>query len=221
MSDHLSDYETLFQLIKDFHRRSLCAVSLHTFFKFYGTGKELGPVVQELSDRLHEWSTYQVTKSLQVDHFNISKQMALSLDPQTRSIIVESLTSPFNNSSGATTIIPISLPTDSTGKSESELTIQGASEEFFPAYRLVSISARYGARRPNPTLSASTPQRLFACIRYPPTNGEGDPTNVLEELEFIRNGQSESSDFKTIYKEQDSSCQILFAGCFGEDCDIG
>nr|CDS25690.1 rab3 GTPase activating protein catalytic subunit [Hymenolepis microstoma] len=220
ISDHLSDYQTLFQLIKDFHRRSLCAVSLHTFFKFCGTGKELGPVVQELSDHLHEWSTYQVTKSLQIDHFNISRQMALSLDPQTRSIMAKSLTSPFNNSSQEATIIPISLPIDSTGQSESELTIQGASEQSFPAYRLVSISARYGARRPNPTLSAPTPQRLFACIRYPPTNGEEDPTTVLDKLQFIRNGQTETLDFKTPYKERDSSCQILFAGCFGEDCDI-
>lgn len=28
--------QTLFQLAKDFHRRSLCAISLLTFFKFYG-----------------------------------------------------------------------------------------------------------------------------------------------------------------------------------------
>ncbi|VDO04371.1 unnamed protein product [Rodentolepis nana] len=220
ISDHHSDYETLLQLINDFHRRSLCAVSLHTFFKFCGTHKELGPVVQELSDRLHEWSIYQVTKSLPIDHFNISKQMALSLDPQTRSIIAESLTSPLINSPGATTIVPISLPIDTTAQSASELTIQGASEEPFPAYRLVSISARYGARRPNPTLSAPTPQRLFACIRYPPTHGEEDPTTVPDKLQFIRNGQSEALDFKTTYKEQDSNCQILLAGCFGEDCDI-
>ncbi|VUZ54618.1 unnamed protein product [Hymenolepis diminuta] len=220
ISDHPSDYQTLFQIIKDFHRRSLCAVSLCTFFKSCGTGKEFGPVIQELSDRFHDWSIYQVSKSLLVDHFNISKTMALPLDAKTRSIIAESLTNTFNNSSGETTIVPIFLSTDSTRQSKSELTIQGTSEESFPAYRLVSISAKHGARRPNPTLSGPTPQRLFASIRYPRTNGEEDPAIVREKLEFIRNGRSESVNVETAYKDRDSSCQILFAGCFGEDCDI-
>ncbi|KAM3186749.1 hypothetical protein ACTXT7_003719 [Hymenolepis weldensis] len=220
ISDHPSDYQTLFQFIKDFHRRSLCAVSLYTFFKFCGTSKEFGPVVQELSDRFHDWSVYQVSKSLLLDHFNISKIMALPLDTKTRSIIAESLTNTFDNSSGQTTIIPIFLSTDYTRQSKSELTIQGTSEESFPAYRLVSISAKHGARRPNPTLSGLTPQRLFASIRYPPTNGEEDPAIVREKLEFIRNGRSESLNVETAYKDRGSSCQILFAGCFGEDCDI-
>lgn len=84
----------------------------------------------------------------------------------------------------------------------------------------MSISAKRGARRPNPTLSGPTPQRLFASIRYPPTNGEEDPAIVREKLEFIRNGRSESVNVETAYEDRDSSCQILFAGCFGEDCDI-
>ncbi|KAM7543231.1 hypothetical protein Aperf_G00000008559 [Anoplocephala perfoliata] len=221
VSRYPSDYETLFQLAKDFHRRSLCAISLNTFFKFCGRNNDFEPVVPKLAERLHSWSTYQVSRSLKVEHFNISKMMALQLNPQTRSMIAESLINAFSDPPGEGITVPISLSADSAGQSRSELNIQGASQEFFPAYRLVTITARHGARRPNSTLSGRTPQRLFVCIQYPQTDeGQEGSTWLQEKLEFIRNGQSESLHLKSNCGNREATCLILFAGCFGEDLDI-
>ena len=104
------------------------------------------------------------------------------------------------------------------GSVNAELVINGASLEPFPTYRIVTLTAKDSIRRPNPTLSGPSPQRLLVCIQKSTTSK--DPIGLEEKLNFLRDGQCnllhDPSD-----GNQGGDCQVYFAGCFGEDCDVG
>ncbi|VDM34089.1 unnamed protein product [Hydatigera taeniaeformis] len=205
------DYQPLFQLVKDFHRRTLCAISLNTFFKYCDPAETLQPLVLELANRFHTWNTYQPSKLTKIEYFNVSKTMAFPLSPEIRSLFVQGLMGTFDNPPRIPFRVPVCLSEDSVGLPKAELAIHGANSEPFPVYRLVTITANRCLRRPNRKVSGPSQQRALFCICNTAT--------TPEELDFIRRGQGDCSDL-SIDGDHNGVCHLYLAGCFGEDCDI-
>ncbi|VDK34714.1 unnamed protein product [Taenia asiatica] len=218
VSERTSNYQSLFQPVRDFHRRALCAISLNTFFKYCDHVEALQPLVCELANRLHAWNAYQPSKLSRIEYFNISRAMALPLSPEIRPLFVQGLVNTFGDPPRIPSCVPVCLSEDSVGLPKAELTIHGATLEPFPVYRLVTITANHCLRRPNHKLSGPSQQRLFVCIRNSPTTPE-DSLSLKEKLDFVRRGQGDCSDLPTD-TDRDEVCHLYFAGCFGEDCDI-
>ncbi|KAL5968227.1 Rab3 GTPase-activating protein catalytic subunit [Taenia solium] len=218
VSERTSNYQSLFQPVRDFHRRALCAISLNAFFKYCDHVEALQPLICELANRLHAWNAYQPSKLSRIEYFNISRAMALPLSPEIRPLFVQGLVNTFGDPPRIPSCVPVCLSEDSVGLPKAELAIHGASLEPFPVYRLVTITANHCLRRPNHKLSGPSQQRLFVCIRNSPTIPE-DSLSLREKLDFIRLGQGDCSDLPTD-TDRDEVCHLYFAGCFGEDCDI-
>ncbi|CDS37061.1 rab3 GTPase activating protein catalytic subunit [Echinococcus multilocularis] len=218
VSERASDQQSSFQAVRDFHRRTLCAVSLNTFFKYCDSVETLQPLAYELANRLHSWNAYQPSRLSRIECFNISRVLALPLSPEVRPLFVEGLVNTFGDSPQIPSRVPVCL-SKATQLSKAGLTIHAASLEPFPVYRLVTISPNQCLRRPNRKMSGPSQQRLFVCIRNTPTTHE-DSISLKEKLHFIRSGQGDCSDLPTD-KDRDEVCNLYFAGCFGEDCDIG
>ncbi|KAL5108062.1 Rab3 GTPase-activating protein catalytic subunit [Taenia crassiceps] len=218
VSERASNHQSLFQPVRDFNRRTLCAISLNTFFKYCDSAEVLQPLACELANRLYAWNAYHPSKLSRIEYFNISRPMALLLSPEIRPVFVQGLANTFDDPPRIPSCVPVCLSEASTEISRAELTIRGASLEPFPVYRLITITASRCLRKPNHNLSGLSQQRLFVCIRNARTTPE-DSLSLKEKLNFIRRGQGDRSDLP-IGTDRDEVCHVYFAGCFGEDCNI-
>uniref|UniRef100_A0A5K3EVP4 Rab3 GTPase-activating protein catalytic subunit n=1 Tax=Mesocestoides corti TaxID=53468 RepID=A0A5K3EVP4_MESCO len=212
------EYQSLFKAIKEFHKRTICAIALNTFFNYRGASKTLQPLACELADLVHAWNHYPASNSAAAEHFNVSKSVMLPLSSETQSLLARCLLNAFQ-STHMTSGLSIFTSRNKQQQAVAEIIVTGASLEPFPSHRLVTITPTCTLRRPNLELSGVSPQRLFVSLRKLTKWRHENSRNQQEKLNFLQNGET---DFSTPHSEHpcDDVYQVFLSGCFGEDCDI-